>query len=164
MAFPGMTGERSPFWKDHFRGGFIGFTPRHGRAHVLRAIMEASAYRVAVLLGRLRDCGLSPSTVTIVGGGSGNDLWNQVRADVIGLPLISLREAEATSLGTAVFCRVALDPSASLASAAGNWRRERMRYLPEREKTRLYRKQVVLFQQCIDAVDGVFSALHAATI
>jgi sugar (pentulose or hexulose) kinase len=164
LAFPGMTGERSPFWKDHYRGGIIGLTPRHGRAHVLRSLLEASAYRTAVLLKRLGDCGLSPSSVTVVGGGSESGLWNQVRADAIGLPLVALREAEATSLGTAVFCRVALDPSTSLASAARSWRRERMRYLPDPEKAQIYRNQVLLYERCVDAMDGVFSALRAATI
>jgi xylulokinase len=118
---------------------------------------------VAVLLGRLRDCGLAPFSVTIVGGGSENDLWNRIRADVIGLPLVSLRQTEATFLGTAVFCRVAPDPSIDLASAARSWRRERTRYLPDPFRVLFYRKHVILFQQCVDALDGVFSALRAAS-
>ena len=38
-----------------------------------------------------------------VGGGSKNPLWNQIRADVLGLPIDVVDVAESTVLGAAMF-------------------------------------------------------------
>ena len=156
MAFPGLTGERSPFWNDRLRGGILGLAPLHGRAHLLRALMEASAYRLAVLLGRLKDCGAAPAYATVVGGCSGIDIWNRIRSDATGLPMVTLQSSEATSLGTAVFCRVAVGAAETLQRAARSWRREKKRYLPDPQNTMAYRPLVARFETGIRALDTFF--------
>jgi L-fuculokinase len=39
----------------------------------------------------------------VVGGGSKNDLWNQLRADLTGLPIMTIDQKEATVVGAAMF-------------------------------------------------------------
>lgn len=39
----------------------------------------------------------------MVGGGSKNKLWNQIRADVLGCPIDVIDIAESTVLGAAIF-------------------------------------------------------------
>lgn len=39
----------------------------------------------------------------VVGGGSQNSLWNQIKADVTNLPIKVLPDAEITALGAAMF-------------------------------------------------------------
>ena len=41
---PYLTGERTPHADPHARGGWIGLTRRHGRAHLIRSIMEGATY------------------------------------------------------------------------------------------------------------------------
>ncbi len=81
---------------------------------------------------------------------------NQIRADAIGLPLVSLQEAEATSLGTAVFCRCAIDPSTTIASTAASWRRQKARWLPKPENVEAYRAPIARFVEAIRLLDGWF--------
>jgi L-fuculokinase len=73
-------------------------------AHHLRAVFEALAFKLAEGVKTLeKGCGFKASSVVISGGGSKNSLWNQIRADVLGIPLLVSDRAEATSLGAAMF-------------------------------------------------------------
>jgi L-fuculokinase len=86
--------------------------PNHGNmgsetlspAHHLRAVFEALSFKLAAGVKTLeKGCGFKASSVVISGGGSKNSLWNQIRADVLGIPLLVSDRAEATSLGAAMF-------------------------------------------------------------
>ena len=46
---------------------------------------------------------LAGDGIRAVGGGSRNALWNQIRADVCGLPVTTIEQREATVLGAAMF-------------------------------------------------------------
>ncbi len=114
LVLPGLTGERSPYWREYVTGGMVGLTLDHGPEHILRAAMEAAAFRAGRLLECLRRCGLTPLRLHVTGGYAGIGVWNRIRADVTGVEVARPRVAEATALGTAMFCRAALDGGASL--------------------------------------------------
>jgi L-fuculokinase len=93
-----------------FPGGFSG---KHGsisgiryeitRAHIYRAGLEALGCYLAYGLEKLQQVGnYTASDVICVGGGSKNPLWNQIRADIAGIPLKALDMKETTALGAAM--------------------------------------------------------------
>ena len=43
---PWLSGERVPLFDDSARGAFVGLALRHGRAHLVRAVMEGVAYQI----------------------------------------------------------------------------------------------------------------------
>ncbi len=104
-----------------FKGGFSGkkssisgFSHETGRAHIYRAALEALSYYTRLGMERLqRTCKYTPENIICVGGGSRNALWNQVRADVLGLPVMALDMKETTSLGAAILAFVATGMYAS---------------------------------------------------
>lgn len=107
LALPGLTGERAPYWMPHATGGFLGFSLAHKGEHILKATMEACCYRIKRLLLTLNQSGVTPETIQMVGGGARNGVWNQIRADILGMPVIRLSEVEASTSGIALFCRMA---------------------------------------------------------
>jgi sugar (pentulose or hexulose) kinase len=108
FALPGLTGERSPYWNADARGGLVGLGLGHGSAHILRAVMESTCFRLAALLELLGDSGMAPQNIAISGGGSRSGAWNRMRADATGMPVeLALRD-EATMAGTALFLESAL--------------------------------------------------------
>ncbi len=160
LFFPGLTGERSPYWKEHLTGGMVGLTAAHQKEHLLRAIMEGCAFRIARLLEILAQNGLSPRTLTVVGGGAGNEPWNQIRADVTGLEVINPAETEATCLGTALFCHAALDTRRTLKEISASWRTDSTRYLPRKSRTSAYRELVQLFTTYIETNETLYKRLN----
>ncbi len=93
-----------------FPGGFMGdrgiirgLTHSVTRAHFYRAALEALAYYTRYGLEKLQLAGkFSVKDILCVGGGSKNKLWNQIRADVLGIPVKSIDMKETTALGAAL--------------------------------------------------------------
>jgi L-fuculokinase len=93
-----------------FPGGFAGkpgtltgFTHETSRAHIYRAGLESLSCYLAHGLAKLQQAGnYAAKNLICVGGGSKNPLWNQIRADVMGIPVKALDMKETTALGAAM--------------------------------------------------------------
>ena len=103
-ALPGLSGERAPWWEPGLRGGLAGLSSGMTPAHILRSLMEGTSYRLADLAGEMTGQGLPLRNIRLVGGGGADPGWNRIRADVLERPVCRMREPEATTLGTALFC------------------------------------------------------------
>jgi sugar (pentulose or hexulose) kinase len=160
LIFPGLTGERSPYWKEYLTGAIIGLTQSHKSEHILRAVMEGCALRILKLLNVLSQNRLQPRTINVVGGGANIDVWNQIRSDVTGREFHKLSITEATSLGTALFCMAALDKTRSLPEISGEWIKVASRYSPNRKHTRTYKKLARLFEKHIETDTNVYQGLN----
>lgn len=100
---PYLLGERSPRWNPHARGGFIGLTIRHSRAHMYRAVLEGITFNLRVILDAFRNQGTDIDAMRVIGGGASGRIWNQIMADMYGMPVHRLAILEeATSMGAAL--------------------------------------------------------------
>lgn len=100
---PYLLGERSPRWNPHARGGFVGLTIRHTRAHMLRAVLEGVTLNLRVILDAFRAQGTHIEAMRVIGGGAAGRVWNQIMADIYGIPIHRLTILEeATSMGAAL--------------------------------------------------------------
>ena len=100
---PYLMGERSPRWNPHARGAFVGLTIRHSRAHLYRAVLEGITMNLRVILDAFRQQGTRIDAMRVIGGGASGRIWNQMMADIYGLPVHRLTILEeATSMGAAL--------------------------------------------------------------
>ena len=86
-------------------GGRISGLRLHStRGEVYRACLEALSLKLRTSLQALETAGhFKASKIICVGGGSRNYLWNQVKADVCGIPVQLIQQKETTVLGSALF-------------------------------------------------------------
>lgn len=84
LMLPYFAGERTPVFDPDARGVVAGLTLRHGRAHLYRAALEATAFGVRHNLAAMREAGGDLRRLVAVGGGA-RDLWTQIVTDVTGL-------------------------------------------------------------------------------
>jgi len=117
LMLPCLMGALAPTWNAHARGTFFGFTLAHRREHFVRAVLEASAYGVRDITDRMQALGLSLREIRVVGGGARSRLWRQIKADVTGLPVVTLQTAETTALGAAMLALNACGMVGSLSEA-----------------------------------------------
>jgi len=86
------------------RGAWVGFSWGHTQAHFFRAILESVAYEYAYYLRILHrlvpDLGWVEAHV--VGGGARSPVWNQIKADVLGVPYQRLQRSEFGTWGSAL--------------------------------------------------------------
>lgn len=84
-------------------GAFLGLRDYHTNSDVARAVIEGLGFEFCRMLERLQPALPGPSPeVRVVGGSTRNDLWMQVKADVLGRPIHVWEVAEATAHGAAL--------------------------------------------------------------
>ncbi len=100
---PAMTGLGAPWWDMYSRGTLVGMTRGTGRAHIVRAALEAIAYQSEDLMqAMIRDSGRQPEHLQVDGGASANAFLMQFQADISNIKVIRPRVLETTALGAAL--------------------------------------------------------------
>lgn len=103
---PYLTGERSPHFDPDAKGGWIGLTVRHGRAHMIRAVLEGATYAMRDSLELIREMGVRIDEIRVSGGGARNALWRQIQADIYGADVHTLNSSEGPAYGAALLAQV----------------------------------------------------------
>lgn len=116
MFLPYLSGERTPYPDPLARGAFLGLTVRHGVPHMTRAVMEGVSFALrdsAELIRAVAPLG----EIRASGGGASSQLWLQILADVIGLPVSVVGTPEAAAHGAALLAATGFGAFASVAEA-----------------------------------------------
>ncbi len=103
---PALAGAMTPEWNARARATWFGLTPSHGRAHMLRALLEGNALALRDVLGAIRATGREVNELVCVAGGAKGRLARQIRADVTGLPVSRPDDVETTARGAAMLAAV----------------------------------------------------------
>lgn len=127
---PHLMGAFSPEYEPEARGVFYGFTLHHGRPHFVRAVLEAVAFMLRRNLEMLSAAGAAATQIRSHGGGARSAVWNQIKADACGLPVITLEGDDAAVRGDAMIAGVAVGIFPDLAAAAATMVTTRDRYEP----------------------------------
>jgi xylulokinase len=115
VALPYLLGEKTPLNDPQARGAFTGLRLDHGRGHLFRAVLEATAFGFRHHLDVFAELGHRPVRIRTTNGGARSRLWKQVVADVVGHPLESLSDAAGSELGAAFAAGMGV-------GAFGGWR------------------------------------------
>ena len=110
---PYLCGSTMPKYNPEARGSFTGLTPEHTRGHFVRSIMEAIACTLKENLDYLN---LDTKEIRAMGGGANSPLWCQMKADMTGKELVTLKNKETACLGSAILAGVGIGLFPSVAS------------------------------------------------
>jgi len=158
---PYLLGERSPRWDPHARGAFIGLTIRHQRAHLYRAVLEGVAMNLRVILDAFRAQGRHIEAMRVIGGGASGRVWNQIMADIYGMPVQRLAILEeATSMGAALVggVGVGLYPDFDMIHQMNE---VSSTVLPDPEAGALYERMQPIFEALYQALAPVYADIAA---
>ena len=108
---PYLMGERTPHLDPNARGALVGITAQHTRAHVIRAILEGVAFSLRDSLTLFREIGVPIESIRLGGGGARSALWQQIQADIYGMPVELIEADEGGAYGAALLAGV----------GTGNW-------------------------------------------
>ena len=103
---PWLEGAATPHPDARARGGWIGLTLRHTKAHMVRSLMEGVAFDLRRSLECFEDIGLPIEDLRIGEGGARSALWRQIQADVFGRDARVLEVQDASALGAALIAGV----------------------------------------------------------
>ena len=104
---PFLSGQVAPELRPAASGAFLGLALRHGKAALLRAVLEGVSFAIADIVDQIVGwCG-PPTRVRLTGGGATSKLWPHILAAVLDTPLECSDEA-VEGRGAAIFLAVAL--------------------------------------------------------
>ncbi len=116
---PHLSGRICPATPE-MRGAWIGFSFSHSQEHFYRAILESVAYEYAYYLNILKELvpDLNLTEARVIGGGAQSAFWNQIKADVLGVPYLRLARSEFGTWGAAMIAGKAAGIYENLADVA----------------------------------------------
>jgi xylulokinase len=116
LYLPWPIGERCPFINPFVRSAFLNLSFDHSRSHMIRAVLEGVAYNTRWVKEVLEEMGQSITKLNICGGGAKSELWMQIFADVLNVPLRRVTTLQdAGTVGVALMAAVALGEFKSFA-------------------------------------------------
>ncbi len=120
---PAFSGLYAPYWQDSARGILAGLTRFTTRAHLARAVLEATAFQTRDVLEAMeQDAGFPLQRLRTDGGMVGNDLLMQFQADILQRDVLRPAMRETTALGAAYAAGLATGYYASQEELTANWR------------------------------------------
>ncbi|WP_339104106.1 FGGY-family carbohydrate kinase [Haloterrigena salinisoli] len=127
LPYLSETGERGPFTDPDARAGFLGLSPTHETAHLVRSAYEGLALA-------LRDCvehlPVDPDRIALSGGGARSSLLPPLVADCVGTEIVVPDTDEPAATGAAALAAVGLDAVPTLEAATETLVGDRTRYEP----------------------------------
>jgi xylulokinase len=157
---PYLSGERTPHLDPFARGGFIGLTARHSMAHMTRAVMEGVTFSLKDCLDLILDTGSPVSEIRATGGGARSELWRQLQADIMGLPVYRTVVDEGAAYGAALLAGVAARVFANVADARSLVRVRPDVSVPDERRKNLYERYHSVFKEFYV---GAASVMHDLT-
>jgi gluconokinase len=99
---PYLLGERSPLWDANARGSFFGLTLNHGKAHLIRAVLEGILFNMLLVLQAVQDFTGETRQIQATGGFARSPLWRQMMADIFNQTVTIPEQHESSCLGAAI--------------------------------------------------------------
>jgi xylulokinase len=158
---PYLSGERTPHADPDARACFIGLTLKHGRGHMVRAIMEGVAYGMRDSLAIIREMGVPVKQIRASGGGSKSQLWRQIQADVFGQKVVTLNAEEGPAYGVALLAAVAGGSFKDIAEACKETIDVVKETATQKPAVALYNRGFPIYQQLYQSLKKDFKAIAA---
>ena len=132
LLLPYFAGASTPYQDVGARGAFLNLSLQTTDAELYRAVLEGMAYEIKLNLRTVGAYGITVREATATGGGANSDAWLQIKADVCGIPLRTLRSSEGGLCGCAILQAAALGTAGSPEGAASIFVRQKRVFLPSK--------------------------------
>jgi gluconokinase len=155
---PYLQGERSPLWDANARGSFFGLSANHGKAHLVRAVLEGIALNLLLVLRGLEEIAGKAQRIQATGGLTRAPLWRQIMADVFERAVTVPEQYESSCLGAAVLGLYALGEIAELdvgADAIGKTNTHQ----PIAANVEIYRQIFPLYERLLRCFQGEYASI-----
>lgn len=140
IALDWFSGNRSILKNDRLSGMILGLTMQTRPEEIYRALIEATAFAIRVILENFADHGIPVDTICVTGGIASKDpLLMQIYADVLKKPLSVGHDPQAAARGSAIYGAVASGNFASVREAAAFYAKPpKQVYNPNEKNARAY--------------------------
>jgi glycerol kinase len=106
---PAFVGLGTPYWDSEVRGAIFGLTRGSGKAHLIRATLEAIAFQTKDVLSAMeKDAAIKLTALRVDGGAVKNNFLMQFQSDLLHVEVERPVMQETTALGAAYLAGLAV--------------------------------------------------------
>lgn len=155
-VLPFWGGAGSPDTDQYARGMMYGFSLTHTKGHIIRAVMEATAVNIRRMVEYTEAMtGIPVREIRSLGGGSMSPVWCQIKADVLGRPVVSMKNTQdAACLGAAIIAGVGGEIWASISEIADQLIERDRVYEPNPANRKAYDELTERYGRLTDCIRG----------
>lgn len=157
MFLPYLAGERTPHADPDARGVFFGLSPRHTKAHIIRAVMEGVAFSLLDCYALMEHTVAPTVEIRASGGGARSRLWRQIFADVFDSRITSTNAVERPAYGAAILGAVGVGRFPEVPAACDEWVRVTDQVEPDGDSVSAYSEWYQVYRDLYPALRQQFS-------
>jgi xylulokinase len=159
IFLPYLAGERSPIWDPWARGVFFGLSLSHGRAEMIRSVVESIGFAMRDVLEALGENGCTVEELVAAGGQARSAMLNQVKADITGRRILIPKVLHSELMGDACVGLAAMGRFSSPIEAAKACVAIRQELHPQKEHEALYQHLFSLYREIYQKLRVSFKKL-----
>ncbi|MGH9490536.1 MAG: FGGY-family carbohydrate kinase, partial [Terriglobales bacterium] len=138
-------------------------TAAHGRAELIRAVLEGVALSLREGLEIMQAMDIRPQRLALSGGGARGNVWPRIQCDVLGLPCVRWGRDEGAAYGAALLAIAGTAPGAGGAdgvkSVSTRNLRAQARWTPIAERQEAYNHSYTAYRECYPRLKELFPLL-----
>jgi len=161
LFLPYLSGELQPINDGHARGGFVGLRQGTETRHLVRAVLEGTAFALAHNLAVAAEAGAAIGELRAVGGPTRSPFWCQLIADVTGRPLHVFADNPGAPLGDALLAGAGVGLVDDVAAVATRSARITRTFVPQPELRGRYDGLFSIYRSLYPNLKGAFASLAA---
>ena len=157
---PYLMGERSPINDTNARGTFIGMSMNTTRKQMIQAVLEGVAFAIRDSFEVAKSLGITIGSSKICGGGAKSALWKKILANILNIPLESLKTEQGAGYGGAMLAMVGCGEYASAYECAQKIISVHETVYPTPELVAKYQSKYQKFTKIYPGCKGLFAELQ----
>ena len=143
------------------KGSFVGITQNHTRMHFIRATFEGICFSHKFHLQKLLSTRQTkPKAIRLSGGVVNSEVWTQMFADVLQIPIETVIAKEAGTLGCVICASVACGDKKNIKEAIQSMTNLHKTIMPNKCNAQIYEKKYELYLKTIDCLDGLWESMQ----
>jgi len=161
LFIPHLRGSGAPYWNPKMRGAFFGLKITTTQKQLMKAVMEGMSFQARMIVDMHKDISKTDlDALCVVGGSVKNIVWQQIKADILQMPVELYDEPEATALGAAMLAGIGAGVYASMEDAIESVTQRNKIIIPDSAKKSIYNDMYEVFKLAQTATTNVSERLH----
>lgn len=140
-------------------GCFLNLTLDTDQAVLWRAVLEAIGYDYMEITDVYRSAGVEMNRIAVTEGGSKNELWNQMKADMLDADVVTLENAGGAVVMNCLFGALAAGDIDNIYYKLEQYLKIKKIYQSDQKNTKKYRKLYKIQRELVkEHMNGVFAS------